>query len=73
MSCAITFFAECVYLESCDVCGFNSKQKIRARAPFASIFVRHIVVFRLLQKVNVMIAACVSIRTLVDIAFSRAR
>jgi hypothetical protein len=38
-----------------------------------ALFVRHVVVFRLLQKVDVMIAACVSIRTLIDIAFSRAR
>jgi len=50
-----------------------NKKYAHALFTFASIFVRHIVVFRLLQKVNVMIAACVSIRTLVDIAFSRAR
>jgi hypothetical protein len=50
-----------------------NKKYAHALYTFASIFVRHIVVFRLLQKVNVMIAACVSIRTLVDIAFSRAR
>jgi hypothetical protein len=53
--------------------GSTPNKKYAHALTFASIFVRHVVVFRLLQKVNVMIAACVSIRTLIDIAFSRAR
>jgi hypothetical protein len=56
------------------MCVFQLETKKYASAlTFASVFVRHVIVFRLLQKVNVMVTACVSTRTLVDIAFSRAR
>jgi len=68
----VSFLCEYLFVESF----FNSKQKIRKVASaltFASVFVRHVIVFRLLQKVNVMVTACVSTRTLDDIAFSRAR
>lgn len=55
------------------MCVSTRNKKYASALTFASVFVRHVIVFRLLQKVNIMVTACVSTRTLVDIAFSRAR